>query len=55
MKCNPAVATIAIDLAKSIFQLLAVDAHGNVLESHRLARAAFIAFWHNHAPRANVT
>ena len=50
MKCNPAVATIAIDLAKSIFQLLAVDAHGKVLESHRLARAAFIAFWHNRAP-----
>ena len=26
MKCNPAVATIAIDLAKSVFQVLAVDA-----------------------------
>ena len=50
MKCNPAVATIAIDLAKSVFQVLAVDAHGNVLESHRLSRSAFIAFWHNCAP-----
>jgi transposase len=50
MKCNPVVATIAIDLAKSVLQLLAVDAHGKVLESHRLSRAAFIAFWHNRAP-----
>lgn len=50
MKCNPAVATIAIDLAKTVFQVLAVDAHGNVLESHRLSRSAFIAFWHNRAP-----
>ena len=50
MKCNPALTTIAIDLAKSIFQLLAVDARGNVLASHRLSRAAFLAFWHNRAP-----
>jgi transposase len=50
MKCNPAVATIAIDLAKSAFQVLAVDVHGNVIESQRLSRSAFIAFWHNRAP-----
>ena len=50
MKCNPAVATIAIDLAKTVFQVLAVDVHGNVLESHRLSRSAFIAFWRNCAP-----
>ena len=50
MKCSTAVETIAVDLAKSVFQVLAVDAQGKVLESHRLSRAAFIAFWHNRAP-----
>ena len=50
MKCNPAVATIAIDLAKSVFQLLAVDQDGKVIDSHRLSRAQFIAFWQNRAP-----
>lgn len=50
MKCNPAVATIAIDLAKSVFQVLAVDQDGKMIDSHRLSRAQFIAFWHNRAP-----
>lgn len=36
MKCNPVIATIAIDLAKSVFQLLAVDAEDKVPESHHL-------------------
>ena len=50
MKCNPAVATIAIDLAKSVFQVLAVDQDGRAIDSHRLSRAQFIAFWQNRAP-----
>ncbi|MBL0027681.1 MAG: hypothetical protein IPO95_00860 [Rhodanobacteraceae bacterium] len=49
MKCNPAVATIAIDLAKSVFQVLAVDQDGRAIDSHRLSRAQFIAFWQNRA------
>ena len=47
MDCNPVVATVAIDLAKSVFQLVGADADGRVVASHRLSRSAFIAYWHN--------
>jgi hypothetical protein len=50
MKSTPVsgcIATIAVDLAKQVFQLACVDAEFRVVRSLRLKRADFIAFWAN--------
>ncbi len=33
--------TVAVDLAKSVFQLAAADGHWRVIETHRLTRSQF--------------
>lgn len=43
------VATIAIDLAKEVFQLALADASFYTVRKLRLKRSEFIAFWLNHA------
>lgn len=50
MKSTANLQTLAIDLAKNVFQLVAVDDTGKVVESLRLKRAAFFSFWENRAP-----
>jgi transposase len=50
MKATPVaarIATIAVDLAKQVFQLACADAEFRVVRSLRLKRADFIAFWAN--------
>ena len=47
MKSTAAVTTIAIDLAKEVFQLALADASWHVVRSLRLKRAEFLAFWAN--------
>lgn len=49
MKSTAAVTTIAIDLAKNVFQLALADASFRVVRSLRLKRADFLAFWATHA------
>jgi transposase len=49
MESTAAVTTIAIDLAKEVFQLALADASCHVVRSLRLKRAEFLAFWSNHA------
>ena len=39
--------TIGLDLAKSVFQLHGVDAHGKVVVSKRLRREAVVTFFAN--------
>ena len=50
MKSTAIVETIAIDLATNVFQVACVDHAGAVIQSLRLKRSAFLAFWHNRAP-----
>ena len=40
-----AVTTIGLDIAKSIFQVHAVDAKGNVVVRHKLKRRYVVAFF----------
>ena len=47
MKSTAAVSTIAIDLAKDVFQLALADASFGIVRSLRLKRADFLAFWAN--------
>ena len=51
MDCNPVVATVAIDLAKSVFQLGAARGDGSVRLGASLRRIVrcrtLIAYWHN--------
>lgn len=50
MKSTPAaarIATIAVDLAKDVFQLACADSGFRVVRSLRLRRAEFLAFWIN--------
>jgi transposase len=49
MKSTAAITTIAIDLAKEVFQLALADASWHVVRSLRLKRAEFLAFWANQA------
>ena len=49
MKSTAAVTTIAIDLAKNVFQLALADASFRIVRSLRLKRADFLLFWPNHA------
>lgn len=49
MKSTAAVTTIAIDLAKNVFQLALADASFRIVRSVRLKRADFLSFWSNHA------
>jgi len=39
--------TVAVDLAKSVFQLAVADASWKVVESHRLTRAQFERWFDN--------
>ncbi|HEV2121414.1 MAG TPA: IS110 family transposase, partial [Chloroflexota bacterium] len=39
--------TVAVDLAKSVFQLVVADEHGKITERRRLSRAQFERFWEN--------
>ena len=39
--------TVAVDLAKSVFQLVVADASWRVLETHRLTRAQFERWFAN--------
>ena len=48
MKSTAAVTTIAIDLAKNVFQLALADASFRIVRSLRLKRADFLSFWPNH-------
>jgi transposase len=41
--------TVAVDLAKSVFQVAVADAHWRVTEQHRLTRAQFERFFDNRA------
>jgi transposase len=49
MKSTAAVTTIAIDLAKNVFQLALADTSFRIVRSLRLKRADFLLFWSNHA------
>lgn len=48
MKSTAAVTTIAIDLAKNVFQLALADASFRKVRSLRLKRTDFLSFWSNH-------
>lgn len=48
MKSTAAVTTIAIDLAKDVFQLALADVSFGIVRSLRLKRSDFLAFWSNH-------
>ena len=48
MKSTAAVTTIAIDLAKNVFQLALADASFRIVRSLRLKRADFLSLWPNH-------
>jgi transposase len=39
--------TVAVDLAKSVFQLAVADSHWRVVETHRLTRSQFERWFHN--------
>ncbi|WP_435106914.1 IS110 family transposase [Arhodomonas sp. AD133] len=39
--------TIAVDLAKAVFEIAVSDGHGKILERQRLSRAQFQRFFHN--------
>jgi len=39
--------TVAVDLAKSVFQLAVADEHGRIVETHRLTRAQFSRWFDN--------
>jgi transposase len=52
MKSNPVTAdvqTIAVDLAKDVFQLACADQNFRIVQSLRLKRADFLKFWNNRA------
>ncbi len=42
--------TIAVDLAKDVFELSAADAHWRTVERHRLTRAPLSRYFQNRAP-----
>ena len=42
--------TIAVDLAKSVFEVAVSDKPGRVVERHRLSRTAFLKFLADHRP-----
>ncbi len=42
--------TIAVDLAKDIFEVAVATASGTIIERKRLTRAQFERFWHTHEP-----
>lgn len=42
--------TVAVDLAKSVFQVVVADEHGKITERRRLTRPQFERFWENRAP-----
>lgn len=39
--------TVAVDLAKSVFQLAVADSHWKIVETHRLTRSQFERWFHN--------
>ena len=46
--------TVAIDLAKNVFQLAVADANWRVIEKHRLTRTRFERFFANRAAKRVV-
>ncbi|MDQ4074876.1 MAG: transposase [Chloroflexota bacterium] len=42
--------TIAVDLAKSVFQLVITDEKEKIVARRRLPRSQFLRFWHIQAP-----
>lgn len=46
--------TIAVDLAKAVFEIAVSDGRGTISERHRLSRAQFQRFFHNRAPATIV-
>jgi transposase len=42
--------TVAVDLAKNIFELAVADAAGKIIDRHRLNRARFSSFFVQRAP-----
>jgi transposase len=47
------VTTIGFDIAKSVFQVHGVDAVGQVVMRHQLKRRHVLAFFEQHAGRAD--
>ena len=41
--------TVAVDLAKNVFQLAVADGHWRIVERHRLTRSQFERWFHNRA------
>jgi hypothetical protein len=41
--------TVAVDLAKNVFQLAVADARGKIIARHRLSRSQFERWFHNRA------
>lgn len=46
--------TIAVDLAKSVFEVAIADEHWRITERHRLSRSQFQRFFHNRPPATVV-
>jgi hypothetical protein len=46
---------IAVDLAKSVFEIVVSDQPGKVIERHRLARRKFLEFFANRPAATMVT
>lgn len=46
--------TIAVDLAKDVFEVAVADARGRILERKRLARSHFVGFFENRVPCAVI-
>jgi hypothetical protein len=44
------IQTIAVDLAKEVFQLACADQSFRIVQSLRLKRADFLKFWNNLSP-----
>jgi hypothetical protein len=42
--------TIAVDLAKAVFEIAVADEHWKIIERQRLNRFQFQRFFHNRAP-----
>lgn len=42
--------TVAVDLAKDVFELALADAQGRIVQRERLTRSRLISFFENRAP-----
>lgn len=46
--------TLAVDLAKAVFEIAVADEHWKIIERHRLNRSQFQRFFHNRVPASVV-